>query len=92
MSGANDRGTTAAEDGAAACGGLAECVRGVSQARALLVRCMGRTFELEIEDTCGTMALLLWAAGAISGPRGPGCEVEPRLPAEAPSTRAGPGR
>ena len=48
--------------------------------------------SFEIEDTCGTMALLLWAAGAISGPCGPGCEVEPRLPAEAPSTRAGPGR
>ena len=48
--------------------------------------------ELEAEDTCGTMALFLWAVGAHSGPRGPGCEVEPRLPAEAPSTRAGLGR
>ena len=36
---------------------------------------------MEIEDTCGTMALLLWAAGAHSGPRAAlGAKLSPVCP------------
>ena len=52
---------------------------------------------MEIEDTCGTMALLLWAAGAHSGPRAalgaklsPVCPLRHHQPAPALGVMANP--